>query len=322
MNYTHLYKEKYDNLKNFNECTSKKYDLFISAYNESDRVKKVYENIESPNKHWLILPEYQFENIELSELDHPVFDFTNKSDYDEDDIILEYYENNIELIHNSNIAIDITGMLRPYIVYFLRLFQNKGITKIHFIYSEPYEYKKKEETEFSLDYFKIREIKGCLGSHNPETNQDILFLGSGYDFNRMIAIAKEKKEAKKIQVLGFPSLQADMFQQNILKSCKAEEDAFSGEFDMDSENVILSPANDPFVTAKLLSDYLEKNTSFTNIYLCPLSTKAQTLGIALFYIIECLDLPASIIFPFCKGYSRETSKGLSKIWVYTIEFPV
>jgi hypothetical protein len=137
----------------------------------------------------------------------------------------------------------------------------------------------------------------------------------------MIAIAKEKKEAKKIQVLGFPSLQADMFQQNILKSCKAEEDAFSGEFDMDSENIILSPANDPFVTANLLSEYLKKNTLFTNLYLCPLSTRAQTLGMALFYVVECLDLPASIIFPFCKGYSRETSKGLSKIWVYTVEIP-
>ena len=168
---------------------------------------------------------------------------------------------------------------------------------------------------------RIREIKGCLGSHNPETNQDLLFLGSGYDFNRMIAIAKEKKEAKKIQLLGFPSLQADMFQQNIIKSCKAEEDAFSGEFDLESENVILAPANDPFVTAKLLSEYLKKNKSFTNLYLCPLSTKAQTLGMALFYIVECLNLPASIIFPFCKGYSRETSKGVSKIWIYTVEFP-
>jgi hypothetical protein len=221
MNYTHLYKEKFEYLSNFNKSTYKKYNLFISAYNESDRVKQVYENIHASNKHWLILPEYQFEEIEITDLEGPVFNYSNNINEDEDDIILDYYEKNKELIHNSNIAIDITGLLRPYIVFFLRFFANQGINKIDFIYSEPFEYKKKEETEFSLDYLKIREVKGCLGSHNPETNQDILFLGSGYDYHRMIAIAKEKKEAKKIQVLGFPSLQADMFQQNILKSCKA-----------------------------------------------------------------------------------------------------
>ena len=149
-------------------------------------------------------------------------------------------------------------------------------------------------------------------------NNDILFLGSGYDYQRMIVVAKEKKEAKKIQLLGFPSLQADMFQQNILKAYKAEEDAFSGEFDLDSNNIILSPASDPFVTAQYLSDYI-KGKEFTNLYLCPLSTKAQTLGMAIFFINECLDRPASVIFPFCKKYSRETSKGISKIWIYTVE---
>jgi hypothetical protein len=217
-------------------------------------------------------------------------------------------------------VIDITGMLRPYIVYLVRLLHAKKITKIDFVYSEPYEYLNKEDTEFSLDYSRIREIKGCLGSHNPETNNDILFLGSGYDYDKMIVIAKEKKEAKKIQVLGFPSLQADMFQQNILKSYKAEEDAFSGEFDLDSDNIILAPANDPFITAQLISEHL-RGEKYTNIYLCPLSTKAQTLGMALFYIHECLNLPASIIFPFSKSYSRETTKGISNIWIYNVEFP-
>ncbi len=320
MNYTYFYKEKFDQLDSFKDASTNKYDLFISAYNESNRVRQVYNNIQASTKHWLVLPEYQFEEIEISNVEKPIFNYSDKVDWDEDEIILDYYENNKQLIESSKIAIDITGLLRPYIVYLIRLLHSKQFSKVDFIYSEPYEYTKKEETEFSLDYFKIREIKGCLGSHNPETNNDILFLGSGYDYQRMIVVAKEKKEAKKIQLLGFPSLQADMFQQNILKSYKAEEDAFSGEFDLDSNNIILSPASDPFNTAQYLSDYI-RGKEFTNLYLCPLSTKAQTLGMAIFFINECLDSPASVIFPFCKKYSRETSKGISKIWIYTVEFP-
>ena len=318
MNYTYFYKSKFDQLDSFNEASADRYDLFISAYNESNRVRQVYNNIQASNKHWLVLPEYQFEEIEISNVENPIFNYSDRIDWDEDEIILDYYENNKDLIESSRIAIDITGLLRPYIVFLIRLLHSKQFPKVDFIYSEPYEYLKKEETEFSLDYFKIREIKGCLGSHNPETNNDILFLGSGYDYQRMIVVAKEKKEAKKIQLLGFPSLQADMFQQNILKAYKAEEDAFSGEFDLDSNNIILSPASDPFVTAQYLSDYI-KGKEFTNLYLCPLSTKAQTLGMAIFFINECLDRPASVIFPFCKKYSRETSKGISKIWIYTVE---
>ncbi|SDS75664.1 hypothetical protein SAMN04487764_2981 [Gillisia sp. Hel1_33_143] len=320
MNYTYFYKNKFDHLDKFSEASANKYDLFISAYNESTRVRKVYDNIEASTKHWLVLPEYQFEEIEITHLEQPCFNYSDKIDWDEDEIILDYYENNKKMIGSSNIAIDITGLLRPYIVFLIRFLHSKNFRKVDFIYSEPYEYAKKEDTEFSLDYFKIREIKGCLGSHNPETNNDILFLGSGYDYERMIVVAKEKKEARKIQLLGFPSLQADMFQQNILKSYKAEEDAFSGEFDLDSSNIILSPASDPFVTAQYLSDYI-KGKEFTNLYLCPLSTKSQTLGIAIFFINECLEKPASIIFPFCKKYSRETSTGISKVWIYTVEFP-
>lgn len=320
MNYSFFYKNKFKNLVSFSQTSKDKYDLFLSAYNESFRVQEVFKNINATNKHWLILPEYRFENIELLDLKNPIFNYSGKSDWDEDEIILDYYEKNQDLIEGSRVAIDITGLLRPYIIFLVRLLQSKKILKIDFIYSEPYEYKKKEDTEFSLDYFRIREIKGCLGSHNPETNNDILFLGSGYDYDKMIVVAKEKKEARKIQVLGFPSLQADMFQQNILKSNKAEEDAFSGEFDLDSENTILAPANDPFITAQLLSDYLN-NKKYTNIYLCPLSTKAQALGMALFYVYECLNTPSSIIFPFSKGYSRDTTNGISRIWVYIVEPP-
>jgi len=325
MNYSFLYKKKIEDVSSQNIEANLVYDLLISAYNESHRVKHTFRNVNANEKHWLIFPEYNYEEIEIVGLEGEIFNFSDSNNADEDEIILDYFEQNELLISNGRIAIDITGMLRPYIVYLVRLLKEKNINKIDFIYSEPKSYKKKEETEFSFDYISIREIKGCLGSPNPETNNDYLILGAGYDYHRITRIAKEKKEARKIQVLGFPSLQADMFQQNILKSYKAEEDASTGEFDLDSKNFILAPANDPFITAQLISDFVkevEARSPITNLYICPLATKAQTLGMALYYTIECLDKPSSIIFPFCKKYSRETSDGISRIWVYTVEFPV
>lgn len=41
------------------------YDIFISAYNSSERVKSVFSNINASKKLWLIHPEYLFNDLEL-----------------------------------------------------------------------------------------------------------------------------------------------------------------------------------------------------------------------------------------------------------------
>jgi hypothetical protein len=37
-------------------------------------------------------------------------------------------------------------------------------------------------------------------------------------------------------------------------------------------------------------------------------------------MFECASGEASITYPFCTGYSPETDHGVSRIWMYTIEF--
>lgn len=323
MDYTIFYKKKYENSDIDTLIEELDFDFFISAYNESERITTVFDKINSTHKHWIILPEYKFSEVEISHLPNEKFNYSEfSSSDDEGEIILDYYNRNEELFRLGKIGIDITGFLRPHLVFLIRLLKAKGISKVDFIYSEPINYKKKEETLFSEDYYEVREIKGCLNSHNPETTNDLLILGAGYDYKMIAKVAKFKADTKKVQVLGFPPLQADMFQENILKVYQAEEDVSSGQFSLDSEEIILSPANDPFVTAQLISEFVkseQRQKELTNIYLCPISTKAHTLGIALYYINECLDKPVSIIFPFSKKYSRETSEGISKIWVYNVE---
>ena len=83
-----------------------------------------------------------------------------------------------------------------------------------------------------------------------------------------------------------------------------------------------APANDPFVTASVLQSIvkdLEKHESLSNLYLCPVATKAQLIGFTLYYLKECQNLPVSIVFPFCESYAKETSTGLTRTWKYTIE---
>lgn len=324
MEYSYFYRKKHVDVSEDYISENLVYDLFVSAYNESHRVQHLFKNISSENKHWIIFPEYNYNDLEIAEIVGDKWDFS-KSKLTESDIMLDYFNQNEHLFDNSQkVAIDITGMIRPYIVYLVRLLKFKGIQKVDFIYTEPIHYVKKEDTEFSIEHLHIRSIDGCEGNHNPETNKDLLIIGSGFDYQRISRIAREKKQSRKVQVLGFPSLHADMFQQNILKSYKAELEVLSGEFNLDSKEIILAPANDPFITAQAISDYIkkeERSVPFTNIYISPISTKAQTLGMALYYTFEGYEKPASVIFPFCKKYSKETTKGISNICIYTVEFP-
>lgn len=208
-------------------------------------------------------------------------------------------------------------------LFLFRYLSEVGVQQVDVIYSDPNIYTKQGGTEFTKDkVYHVRQVEGFEGSHNPEFGNDITIIGSGYDDKLIKSIARDKANSRKYQIFGFPSLQPDMFQENVLRAYRAEE-ALGGKF-MDDKNTFFAPANDPFVTASVISGIVEKENNkqkITNLYLSPLSTKAQTLGFVLFYLWECDDLPVSIIYPFCKKYNRETTSGLSRIWLYTVQMP-
>jgi hypothetical protein len=47
------------------ELATENFDIFISAYDASDRVKAVFSSIGAQRKLWVIHPEYQFHESEL-----------------------------------------------------------------------------------------------------------------------------------------------------------------------------------------------------------------------------------------------------------------
>ena len=84
-----------------------------------------------------------------------------------------------------------------------------------------------------------------------------------------------------------------------------------------------APANDPFSTAQVISDKVREidgRAPDQNIYLAPLSTKAQTLGMSLYWQLEGRARGrCTLLLPECITYSRETSTGLKRLWKYEVE---
>ncbi|QQT56125.1 hypothetical protein I6I98_13025 [Sphingobacterium multivorum] len=323
MDYTYFYKTKYNSINELEDC---QYDVFISAFNDSERVKQVFYKLKSKHKYWLVFSEYDYKPSEINTLNDENAEIVEFANSENEASIINNFINRYKDIINidKSICIDITGFIRPHLLFLIRKLFDLGFDKVDFIYTDPVSYKQRVNTDFSFESLNVRHVAGFAGSHNTSNENDYLIIAAGYDHERIRDVAKYKDQTTKIQLFGFPSLQPDMFQENIEKAYRAAPETVSDDYMfIDEKFSIFAPANDPFVTAKQLSDFVKKvnkKKTITNLYLSPLSTKVQTLGFALYYIGQCLDQPVSVIFPFCSKYSKETSTGISKIWIYSVEF--
>lgn len=314
--FTIFYKTKFNASSELNSLAE--YDVFISGFNRSKRVNDVFNSINSKTKHWLILPQYF-----LSRSEYPSGgNIYSPNEINESQYISEFFQQS-KLEPKQSICIDITGILIPHLLVFLRCLKETSFQRVDFIYSEPSSYKHREETVFSEDLYKVRQIQGFEGNHDTDSSNDLLIISSGYDDSRITDVANSKNEARKVQIFGFPSLQPDMYQENLLNAYKAEG-ALGGTGFTDQNSNLFAPASDPFVLAQELKIFIDKEHKrkrITNLYISPLSTKAHALGIGVFYLWECENRATSIIYPFCEKYPDDTSDGISKIWKYTVEFP-
>jgi hypothetical protein len=297
------------------------WDIFISAYNSSDRVNAVFKFVNATNKHWIIQPDYGYEIDEYPQ-EGKIFE---SNMHDEAKFIDSYInDSGLTNLHQLRICVDITGFIKPYMMYLIFLLKRAGVVKLDVIYSEPDHYSKKEKTIFSdEDVYDIRQVHGFGGAHKPniDMSKEILIIGSGYDDELISKIADNKNHCRKLQIFGLPSLRPEMYQENILNAHKASEAIGAGI--RTTSNTYFAPANDPFVVATELSSIFQKerdNNGVINTYLCPLATKPQALGFTLFYLTECENEPVSMIYPFCHSHAKETSIGISRISKYTLEF--
>ena len=200
----------------------------------------------------------------------------------------------------------------------MRYLKKLGFVSVDMLYTEPKHYERKADTKFSLDeVVGVRQVAGFEGQHSPDMTNDVLILGGGYDHNLMGRVILAKENARLVQLHSLPSLSADMYHESILRLDRVG----AGPSRQSEDQMAYSSANDPFVTAAILSEAYEEQANrkkISNLYLCSLATKPQTVGFGLFYIRELTSIPASVIFPFFKEYSKETSTGVGRSWVYPI----
>jgi hypothetical protein len=297
------------------------WDVFVSAFNSSERVQLVFERAAAGKKFWLIHREY---NYLTSELPPGAMVHVSEDEATSIKALVEAIEQSVEKpINDIRLCIDLTGFMRPHLLFLALYLHYRGVRCFDVIYTEPERYAKKENTTFSEGAITVRQVAGFEGINSPNHSDDLLIIGSGYDHRLIKAVAEHKDKADKVQIYGLPSLGADMYQENVLNAYKAE-DAIGVNKATDFE-AFFAPANDPFVTATTLSEIVarrERIQPISNLYLSPLATKAQALGFALYFIGEGRDTHTSMLFPVSSRYARETSHGLSKVWLYTVEYPL
>src|SRR5690554_4373968 len=111
------------------------WDLFISAYNSSERVNKTFSEINATRKIWLILPEYNFKEEDIEGLSEKyICPAGNEAGQ------LSAFLKTVEFT-DAKICIDSTGFIRPQLLFLLAYLHRRKISCIDFIYSEPAQYK-------------------------------------------------------------------------------------------------------------------------------------------------------------------------------------
>jgi hypothetical protein len=309
MDYSIFYSSKHVNLQ---DGSFPKYDLFLSGFDLCARTKTIFDEINSKEKIWLIFPQYK----DIKETDYDSYNFYHNPSFEED----TYFENfcdSCNINPEMKLCIDITGFIRPHLIFLIKMFYTLGVKKIDFLYSEPNHYERGENTSFTGITGAVEPVKWCSSeNNNPDSDNDLLIIATGYDDKLVQKILQDKLRVKtKYHLIGFPSLQLDMYQENILKLNQTKELVENNSY------TEFAPAMDPFMTAQAIHDIVEKDQKYTNIYLCPISTKPHTLGIALYYLYNFKDKPITIVFPYSKKYNIKTAIGMKRIWRYTFEFP-
>ena len=293
------------------------WDLFLSAYEQTERVQDPFDNVEAEYRQWFAQKEYDIPMEEFPQ-DAVILD----AEYDSPGI--EFVREQIRKHKDMRLCIDSTGFIRPNLLVLLRAVKEAGLRMFDVLYSDPRRYIGDENTNFTMGpVTEVRQVPGYEGVHSPSAASDILVIGAGYDVEQIIRTCDERLYRKKYVLMGLPSLQPHMYQESIVQIEKASE--WIGE--PSEQHRLYASANQPFSVAQALHDLVlsermeavAQGQSQPNLYLCPIGPKPHALGFGLYYLRELQNESISIIYPFVKKYPRKTSEGLLRTWEYGIE---
>lgn len=288
------------------------WDLFISTYNNSKRVQTIFPTVPAARRSWWIIPEYGYRPVDLANLEDPVI-LARGSEAQV--VKAGLAGSRFDQTADRRLCIDITGLMRPHILYLMAYLQDIGVSQFDLLYTEPAQYSRRAETRFSIgEDVRVVSVEGFVGAHDPDTSGDLLVIGIGYDHHLISHAIQAKENARVVELHSFPSLSADMYHESILRLDRVSSERSRGE-------VEYSCANDPFVVAASLASAVriaESRRRVTNIYLSPLATKPQAVGFGLHYLKRMRGTATSIIYPLSPSYDKETSTGVGRSWIYPI----
>jgi hypothetical protein len=290
------------------------WDLFISAFNDSKRVQTVFPEVPAARRSWWVIPEYGYGPADLAKLESPV---VLPRGSEAQVMKAGLAGSRFDPITDQRLCIDITGLMRPHILFLMAHLQDIGVTQFDLLYTEPAQYSRRAETRFSIgEDVRVVSVEGFVGAHDPDTSGDLLVIGIGYDHHLISHAIQAKENARVVELHSFPSLSADMYHESILRL-----DRVSSERSRVGDEVQYCSANDPFVVAASLASAVrvaETRRRVTNIYFSPLATKPQAVGFGLHYLKRMRGTATSIIYPLRPSYDKETSTGVGRSWIYPI----
>ena len=278
----------------------------------------LFNLLPASQKLWLVHPEYGY-----SAEEYPPSDWWSPHPGES---IVDAWERCIEQFptdRSSRIAIDMTGMMRPYLLLLPLMLKRAGFQFVTLLYSDPISYISGHETTFSKGAIeRVAVVPGYGGLHRTAFDgRDCLVIGAGYDHELVKAAAESKKNAEHYLLVGLPGLQPHMYQESLYRVSQARESIN----DYRTRTLLFAPASNPFMTAQVLSDQialLRNRGNTNNIYLCPVGPKTQVLGFAWYYLCEAIGTATSIVFPYAQKYSRETSSGWAAVHEFLLEVDV
>lgn len=310
MRYSYFYKSEW-------RADYREYDVFLSGYDGCERTDIIFKQVKATNKYWLRFPQYQCDKRPDAE-EHAL----SSDKFEESEYVIEVISQIKEHFNpQMRLCIDCSGILIPHLMFLLMHLQVLNVRNFDIIYSAPLYYQQEEDTIFG----DIIDSPRCIDGYeiNCKVNAPeyvIMFAGYNDELVRNVALAKGSAKEKHI-IIGFPPIEADMYQQSMIQLHKSSE--ILGE-----RGIVYHKASayDPLVAAEKLEKILQgiekkcgKNIGAINI--APLSTKACAVASAIVYMYN----PQSslrIIYPPTKRYYTEQAIGKGKSFVYTLELPV
>ena len=185
---------------------------------------------------------------------------------------LEEFLENIQEVP-KRITIDITAFTKQYLLVLLHFLEGRyPHAKIRTLYTRGrYVYSKKHPLSWGIK--EITAVPYFSFPVHPDKKK-LLVLFLGYEGERALSIHRTLEPEKTIAVIGDPpgyhgaDIPSRKFNKHLLSL-------------LPSENKVKIPSLDADKTRDFLKEVYEKNRYF-NIFLAPLGTKMQTLGIYLF----------------------------------------